>query len=211
MRRRRCAWAAFHAAIAVAPLAEAPVRAAEFIWDGATNLSGWAATVQTASGDLQNNWGRTGSSPPAPGAADSAIFPIDATTTGAATVAGLHNFATLTYGQGILAVSGPVLENSNTIIFAGDGAGQIFGYDDVLAYPAATTLFGGGTLSMVEINESRLTGSGALTNADNIIRGQGLIDVASFVNQATLRAEGGELWVESVVDNSAGEIIVASD
>jgi hypothetical protein len=156
---------------------------ADFTWDGATGSSDWSAVVQIMPGVFQNNWGQTGASPPAPGAADNVIFSVNALVTGTGNAQDVTNSATLTFGSGTLTIHGDTITNMGTLTYIGNGIENLNGVpDDNCSITSAATLTGGGEVVLVERFESRITGPGTLTNADNTIRGTGLIDVATLVN-----------------------------
>ncbi len=93
--------------------------------------------------------------------------------------------------------------NEGTITFLSDPSS-----DATLRLGADVSLTGGGEVILVD--EKSLIDGGTFTNGDNTIRGTGKI-VTGFVNQGTIRVEGGQLEIEESIDNTGGVIELAPD
>lgn len=190
--------------------------AATFLWDGATGLSDWNAKFETSPNVWINNWGQIGTSPALPVAADNVAFSEDVVVTGGGALFNVFNVTnteTLTFGFGVVSIYGSNIHNSGTLTFVGNGLQDNgFGYDDRYSIVNSASLTGGGEVLMVEEGESLVGGGGSLTNVDNTIRGEGLINVVNLINQATVRAEGGRLLINNVTMNNAGGLLeIAAD
>ncbi|WP_193213421.1 choice-of-anchor D domain-containing protein [Luteolibacter marinus] len=94
------------------------------------------------------------------------------------------------------------------------GLGSSPGYYDGfrIAEENVVTLSGGGELLFSQASYARMIGPGTLVNEDNTIRGQGALEVGSFVNRGMVHAEGGILGVSSgEFRNEGGVVEIASD
>ncbi len=89
--------------------------------------------------------------------------------------------------------------NAGTLTLLGNGS---FGSATLSFAPGVTSISGGGTILLSDSSFSRLSG-GNITNVDNTIQGAGIVS-QSIINQATLRAQGGNLTLNGTVDNTVG-------
>ena len=108
------------------------------------------------------------------------------------------------------------ITNSGEITFEEDNTTtNIFRIDQRLLIDSTVTLNGGGTIRLNGSETGIEDGASpaVLTNVDNTIRGNGIIQDVTLNNQGTLIAEGGTLRIDDSVggDNSGGIIEVRAD
>ena len=108
------------------------------------------------------------------------------------------------------------ITNSGEITFEEDNTNtNIFRIDQRLLIDSTVTLNGGGTIRLngSETGIEAGTSPAVLTNVNNTIRGNGIIQDVSLNNQGSLIAEGGTLRIANSVgsDNAGGTIEVRAD
>ncbi len=114
--------------------------------------------------------------------------------------------------NGTTNLSGAIVNNGVLTFLANAINNNSGGFDDNFAIVGPTSLTGTGEVILLEAAESRIFGSGPLTNgASHRLRGTGRIEVTDLTNQGQIRAEGGTLTLLGAINNVGGALHIAAD
>jgi hypothetical protein len=174
-----------------------------FVWKGSPSIfSSW---------NNQNNWtnltpGGTDSDG-IPDSDDTAAFNANAITSGGGALnLSIATTARLSIAPGFVSVSNGTISNQNVLTFSGSTTSA-----ESLAIIGTVTLNGGGELQLVnDISQIlAVSGTSALTNADNLLHGRGYVNVP-IANQGIIRADNAVLRFDGPINNSGGTVQIFS-